>query len=164
MGVILPGVERDGIFPQFFNGIGTSFFCGSGTGEVWKSTPLSPSALYNLFAHSSCTSLPILLFIKSTVCCPAHFILLHILFLFIFSYLFFVPTLMYILLCCVTYNCTVHWADLTYSSLLIIVCIIEYVTNKTLNPWNRIKFCHQTFNNLVELFLGIKRVNSFCDD
>ncbi len=23
MGVILPGVERDGIFPQFFHGIGT---------------------------------------------------------------------------------------------------------------------------------------------
>ncbi len=23
MGVILPGVERDGIFPQFFRGIGT---------------------------------------------------------------------------------------------------------------------------------------------
>ncbi len=30
--------------------------------------------------------------------------------------------------------CTVHWADLTYISLLIIFCIIEYVTNKTLNP------------------------------
>ncbi len=26
--------------------------------------------------------------------------------------------------------CTVHWADLTYISLLIIICIIEYVTNK----------------------------------
>ncbi len=26
--------------------------------------------------------------------------------------------------------CTVHWADLTYISLLIIFCIIEYVTNK----------------------------------
>ncbi len=42
---------------------------------------------------------------------------------------------MYIFLCCVTYNCTVHWADLTYISLLIIFCIIEYVANKTLNPW-----------------------------
>ncbi len=35
--------------------------------------------LYNLFAHSSCTSLFILLLIKSTVYCIAHFILLHIL-------------------------------------------------------------------------------------
>ncbi len=41
----------------------------------------------------------------------------------------------YILLCCVTYNCTVLWEDLTYISLLIIFCIIEYVTDKTLNPW-----------------------------
>ncbi len=50
MGVILPGVERDVIFTQFFCGIGTSqydfFFCGSGTGEVWKSTPVSPSISY----------------------------------------------------------------------------------------------------------------------
>ncbi len=33
----------------------------------------------------------------------------------------------------VTYNCTVHGADLTYVSLLDNFCIIEYVTNKTLN-------------------------------
>ncbi len=47
MGFILPGLERDRIFPQFFRGIGMGqdFFCGSGTGEVWKSTPVSP---YNL--------------------------------------------------------------------------------------------------------------------
>ncbi len=38
MGVILPGVERDVIFTQFF--------CGIGTGEVWKSTPVSPSISY----------------------------------------------------------------------------------------------------------------------
>ncbi len=40
---------------------------------------------------------------------------------------------MYILLCCVAYNCTVHGADLTYISLLVIFCIIVYVMNKTLN-------------------------------
>ncbi len=38
MGVILPGVERDGISPQFFR--------GSGTGEVWEFTPVSPSSVY----------------------------------------------------------------------------------------------------------------------
>ncbi len=51
MGVILPEVERDGIFPQFFRGIGTGrdfFFCGSGAGEVWKSTPVSPSIAMHL--------------------------------------------------------------------------------------------------------------------
>ncbi len=36
MGVILLGLGQDGIFPQFFRGIGTGqdFFCGTGTGEV----------------------------------------------------------------------------------------------------------------------------------
>ncbi len=50
MGVILPGVERDGIFPQFFLGLGWDaiFFCGSGTGEVWKSTPVLPSSVVHL--------------------------------------------------------------------------------------------------------------------
>ncbi len=33
---------------------------------------------------------------------------------------------------CISYNCTVHEADLTYISLLIIFCIIVYVTNKNL--------------------------------
>ncbi len=31
--------------------------------------------------------------------------------------------------------CAVHWADLIYVSLLIIFCIIEYVTNK--KPWDQ---------------------------
>ncbi len=42
MGVILPGVE------QFFRRIGTAldfFFCGRGTGKIWKSTPESPFTL-----------------------------------------------------------------------------------------------------------------------
>ncbi len=49
---------------------------------------------------------------------------------------------MYILLCCVTYNSTVHWADLTCISLLIIFCIMEYVTNKHWISWifNLIKY------------------------
>ncbi len=57
-----------------------------------------------------------------------------------YSSLFFIPIFYFLpILCifscvCVTYNCTVHWADLTYISLLIIFCRIEYVTNKTLNP------------------------------
>ncbi len=56
---------------------------------------------------------------------------LHIL---LFSTSFFSP---YLYLCifscvCISYNCTVHGADLTYISLLIIFCIIVYVTNTNL--------------------------------
>ncbi len=42
-------------------------------------------------------------------------------------------TFMYILCVCIPYNCTVHGADLTNISLLVIHCIIVYVTNKILN-------------------------------
>ncbi len=102
---------------------------------------------YNPFAHPSCTSLLfILLFIKPqyTVFCTSYcfalFIPLHILLLF----LFFLP---YICSCVVLllYNfyfiilhCPLSGPDFTYISLLIIPCIIFYVTNKeTLNlePW-----------------------------
>ncbi len=51
----------------------------------------------------------ILLFIKSTVYCSAHFILLHILFFLIFfTYIY-----VYSLVLCYIF-CTVHWADLTW--------------------------------------------------
>ncbi len=107
---------------------------------------------YNLFLAIA-TNIPvllmtgfvlILLFIKSTVYCPgryfiAHFIFYFIIFyflilLFIFYFFNFFP---YLYLCmfscvCIWYNCTVHGADLTYMSLLVIFCIIVYVTNKNL--------------------------------
>ncbi len=88
---------------------------------------------YNLFAHSSCTSLFILLFIKSTVCCIAHFTLLHILlFIFIWFYLY-----LYIYSCVVLLilRCPLSGPDLIYISLRIIFCIIVYVTNKE-QVWN----------------------------
>ncbi len=62
----------------------------------------------------------------------------HILLIFIFYSYFNFFTFYSLVLCCVTYNCSVHWADLTSISLLIIFCIIEYVMNKTLNPWEAI--------------------------
>ncbi len=42
------GTGRD--FPPIFPGIGMGrdFFCGSGTGEVWKSTPVLPSSVVHL--------------------------------------------------------------------------------------------------------------------
>ncbi len=39
------------------------------------------------------------------------------------------------MLCYNILHCPLSGPDLTYISLLIIYCIIEYVTNKTLNPW-----------------------------
>ncbi len=93
-----------------------------------------------------CTFLLILLllFIKSTVFCPAHYFIAHFildfshfyfLFLLFIFYLIFFP---YLYLCifscvCISYNCTVHGADLTYISLLkCIFCIIVYVMNRNL--------------------------------
>ncbi len=87
---------------------------------------LNTNSLYNLCAHSSCTFLLILLFMKSTVYFPAHFIIFYSLFLFFYLF-FFILIFRYILLCCVIYNCTVHGVDQTYISLLVIFCINVYV-------------------------------------
>ncbi len=62
---------------------------------------------------------------------------------------------MYILLCYVTYNCTVHWADLIYVSLLIIFCIIEYLTNKTLNPCIMTMYNFKTGTNKIDIELEL---------
>ncbi len=67
-----------------------------------------------------------------------HIILLHIYFLFFYSFYFLLQFFPYLYLCifscvCISYNCTVHGLDLTYISLLVIFCIIVYVTNTILN-------------------------------
>ncbi len=99
---------------------------------------------YNLFAHSSCTSLVIVIFIKSTVDCIAHFSSLHILllilfhcfYLLLFFFILFLPIFKYMLLCYVSsfififLHCPLSGPVLTYISLLIIPCMIVYVTNK----------------------------------
>ncbi len=90
-----------------------------------------------------------IIIIKSTVYYSAHyFILFYFLFiflLFIFYFTFF-PCLYLCIFSCVyiSYNCTVHGADLTYISLLIIFCIIVYVTKKILNLelWSLESFSH----------------------
>ncbi len=73
--------------------------------------------------HIVCTSLFILLFIKSqyTVFCTSYlfctfFILLHILLFISLFVLIFIYIYIYMLPCCVTliFFCTVHWADLTW--------------------------------------------------
>ncbi len=98
------------------------------------------------FAHSSCTSLFILIFIKSTVDCIAHFILFNCTFYSSFYFillLIFYLTLTYIyisslVLCIIFYfiflHCPLSGPVLTYISLLIIPCMIVYVTNNK-EPW-----------------------------
>ncbi len=106
---------------------------------------------YNLFAHSSCTSLVILIFIKSTVDCIAHFISLHILLLIFIYFIFFlifylILTYIYIyslVLCFIFYfiflHCPLSGPVLTYISLLIIyypvwLCMWRIIKNlETLN-------------------------------
>ncbi len=99
-----------------------------------------------------CTSLSALLFIVLFI--KSHILFLHILLFctFLYStahftfYILFLFLPIYMLLCGVTFiyffyslHCPLSGPDLTYISLLIIPCIIYYVTNKeTLNlePWN----------------------------
>ncbi len=101
-----------------------------------------------LFAHSSCTSLVILIFIKSTVDCIAHFSSLHILLLILFYCFYLLSSFLsyyylYLNICsCVMYHllflfflhCPLSGPVLTSISLLIIPCMIVYVTNKR-EPW-----------------------------
>ncbi len=82
--------------------------------------------------------------------CPAHLILLHIL---IFLIFFYFNLYLCIFSCVVLHilHCPLSGPDLTYISLLIIFCIIEYVTNKTLNlTW---AFILTSASELTELLL-----------
>ncbi len=97
---------------------------------------------YNPFAHPSCTSLFILLFIKSqyTVFCTSYlfctflfYCTFYSLFIF-FTYIYiYAPVLCYFHLTFIFLfflHCPLSGPDLIYISLLIIPCIIYYVTNK----------------------------------
>ncbi len=89
-------------------------------------------------AHPSCTSLLIiLLFIKSQYTVFAHLIVLHFYSIahFTLIYLFYhiyalVLCYFYIIFICILLHCPLSGPDLIYISLLIIPCIIYYVTNK----------------------------------
>ncbi len=61
---------------------------------------------------------------------------------------------MYILLCCVSYNCTVHGTTLTCISLPIIFCIFMYVTNKILNREELKKVIWRMKNPVLHLLQG----------
>ncbi len=93
--------------------------------------------LYVIRAMNDGKCSPELLFNKSTVYCPTHFMLFYILLynLLVFKHFYFY--FLYLYLCifscvCIPFNLTVHGADLTYFSLLIILCIVVYVTNTNL--------------------------------
>ncbi len=86
------------------------------------------------------------MFIPCTTClhillaypCLYYYLLVHsIRSLHILLFFIFLPIFMYILCVCVTYNCTVHWPDLHFTTDYILY--IEYVTNKTLN-WMMLTF------------------------
>ncbi len=75
----------------------------------------------------SCTVMLILIFM-STVYCHAHSFIFYI--LFFISYLLFISFYVYFL-CVVFYNiCTVHGADLTHISLLVIYSLYNRVCDK----------------------------------
>ncbi len=86
-----------------------------------------------------------LLFIKSTVYCPAHFFIYFFctfFFIFIFySFYFFFSTSFIFLYLCIFFVFVFHIIalsmeqDLTNISLLVILCIIVYVANKNLESW-----------------------------
>ncbi len=110
---------------------------------LFKALLLCVHTRYNLFAHSSCTSPFILIFIKSTVDCIAHFSSLHILLLILFYFIFylffilFLPIFIYTLLCYVSF-CTVHWADPSWPTFhywLYPVWLCMWQINKNLEPW-----------------------------
>ncbi len=104
--------------------------------------------MLNLFAHSSCTSLFILIFIKSTGDCIAHLLLIlfFIVFLFFLTFsILLLPICIYSIFSCVMFHflfyfilfflhCPLSGPVLTYISLLIIPCMIVYVTNNK-EPW-----------------------------
>ncbi len=84
----------------------------------------------------------------------AHFLLfLLLLFFFFFYYLvfyfiFFIPIFMYIILCLYYMHCPWSGPDI---SLLVIFCIIVYVTNTNLESWIRAQF-ETLLRSLVKLF------------
>ncbi len=106
-----------------------------------------PTILHHCCYVYSCTSLLILLFLKSTVYCPAHFIAHLVLPYFFYLYLcIFSCVVLHIL------HCPLSGPDLIYISPLIIFCRIEYVTNKSLNPLGRFSEAFLIFISISELY------------
>ncbi len=73
-----------------------------------------------------------------------------------FYFIFYFICFPYLYLCIfscvfVTYNCTVHRADLTYISLLVIFCIIIYVTNTNLESLE----LYTTYFSHILIFISI---------
>ncbi len=97
--------------------------------------PLIPLVYIILFIKSHILFLHILL-VFAHLTCLAHLVLHFSLFHYTFYSLFLFFTYIYMLLCGVTFinlyslHCPLSGLDLIYISLLIIPCIIYYVTNK----------------------------------
>ncbi len=94
--------------------------------------PLAHLCLYYYLLSPQYTALHILFY------CTFY----SLFFLIILIYLNFLPIFIYILLCCVTYlHCPLSRPDPIYISLLIIFCIIEYVTWRIKKPWTLNLMC-----------------------
>ncbi len=123
-----------------------------------------------MFAHSSCC-----LHIPLAHPCLYYYVLspqytvLHILFhctfyplFFFLIFILFLPIFLYIVLCYVSFfffslHCPLVGPVLIYISLLIISCIIEYVTNKrTLNPEPWSPFVFQERKEVMQVWNNIR--------
>ncbi len=95
-----------GFSPSFFMGLGQDFFVEVGRERFENPLPCHPlpctTCLHILLAH------PCLYYYLLSLQYAVLHILFYCTFYSLFFLYFFLPTLMYILLCCVTYNCTVH--------------------------------------------------------
>ncbi len=97
---------------------------------------------YNLFAHSSCTSVFILIFINpqyTVLHILSHCTFYSLFYFIICSYFHFYSHLYLYIFSCVMFHCFIYFFALsgpvlTYISLLIIPCMILYVTNNK-EPW-----------------------------
>ncbi len=122
--------------------------CKSRAAKITKDSNHPGSHLFILLPAS-------ILFIQYTVYCSAKCICtFYYSLFFILIFTLFFHTYIYVYsLVFVTYNCNVHGADQTYILLLVIFCIIVYVTNTILNlkTITKILFvvCFGHFSNMI---------------
>ncbi len=107
------------------------------------------NCLYNLFAHSSCTFLLILLFIMSTVYCPAHLIL------YIFFYSFFPHTYIYVYSLVFVFHIIALSMERTWLTFYCwLYSVIVYVMNKYFTFWSYILFYKILLMSLLSLLIN----------
>ncbi len=120
--------------------------------------PLAYTYLYYYLLSPQYTILHILFYCKSY----SYLIFLIIIIIYFFTYIYVYS----LVLCYNILHCPLSGPDLTYISLLIKFCIIEYVTNKTLIPcrwWDLKSLCNLTLRNVVFKVFHNLFTHSFTD-